>query len=63
MKKKGWEKLTERNKARNRESKNGHPHNVDDHADDMKNARADTSVNVLCNTLFSTRIVHRKSDV
>ena len=30
------------NKARNRESKNGHPQNLDDHVDDTKRARADT---------------------
>ena len=28
-------KNTERNKVRNRESKNGQTHNVDDHADEM----------------------------
>ena len=32
---KGKEKHTKRNKVRNRESKNGQPHNVDDHADEM----------------------------
>ena len=36
---------------------------MDDHVDEVKRARADTWANVLCNTLFSTRIVHRKSDV
>ena len=29
------EEIRERNKVRNRESRNGQPHNVDDHVDDM----------------------------
>ena len=37
------ERHTVRNKARNRESKNGQLHNVDDHADDMTRSRGHLS--------------------